>query len=149
MHRHLHMYMFMCTYTCMYMYIVLLLIIIYFGFDNADVVFALLSGTERPHEVWCFSKLCWAETCPAKVNTGKCIGTEGCTGESGTGMMIWTIHVQLRVYTPYLLQGHVHDKSKKGKYIHPEQLSLFSKKKLLWVGFEPTTLRVLGERSTS
>ena len=44
---------------------------------------------------------------------------------------------------------HVHDKSKQGKYIHPEQLSLFSKKKLPWVGFEPTTLRILGERSTS
>ena len=41
---------------------------------------------------------------------------------------------------------YVHDKSKQGKYIHPEQLSLFSKKKLPWVGFEPTTLRVLGER---
>ena len=46
-------------------------------------------------------------------------------------------------------QFDVRDKSKQGKYIHPEQLSLFSKKKLPWVGFEPTTLRVLGERSTS
>ena len=27
--------------------------------------------------------------------------------------------------------------------------SLFSKKKLPWVGFEPTTLRILGERSTN
>ena len=44
---------------------------------------------------------------------------------------------------------YIHDKSKQGKYIHPEQLSLFSKKKLPWVGFEPTTLRVLGERSTN
>ena len=34
------------------------------------------------------------------------------------------------------------------KYVHPEQLSLFSKKKLPWVGFEPTTLRILDERST-
>ena len=38
---------------------------------------------------------------------------------------------------------------KQGKDIHPGQLSLFSKKKLPWVGFEPTTLCVLGERSTS
>ena len=43
-------------------------------------------------------------------------------------------------------QLYEHDKSKQGKYIHPEQLSLFSKKKLPWMGFEPTTLRVLGER---
>ena len=28
--------------------------------------------------------------------------------------------------------------------VHPEELSLFSKKKLPWVGFEPTTVGVLG-----
>ena len=33
--------------------------------------------------------------------------------------------------------------------LRPGQLFLFSKKKLPWVGFEPTTLRVLGERSTN
>ena len=54
-----------------------------------------------------------------------------------------------KAITVLLAVAYVHDKSKQGKYIHPEQLSLFSKKKLPWVGFEPTTLRVLGERSTS
>ena len=38
-------------------------------------------------------------------------------------------------------------KAKQG--IHPGQLSLLSKKKLPRVGYEPTTLRVLGEHSTN
>ena len=38
---------------------------------------------------------------------------------------------------------NIHDKQAKAKIytVHPGQLSLFLKKKLLLVGFEPTTLR--------
>ena len=39
--------------------------------------------------------------------------------------------------------------SKQRQDIHPGQLSLFSKKKLPWVRFEPTTLHVLGVCSTN
>ena len=78
-------------------------------------------------------------------------------------------HGVLACGRPGQLHVHVHDKQAKakiytnclasvsehactcvkGKDIHPGQLSLFSKKKLPWVGFKPTTVRVLGKRFTN
>ena len=41
---------------------------------------------------------------------------------------------------------HVHDNQARQRYT---PRTAFSKEKLPWVGFEPTILRVLGERSTN